>query len=213
MPLSRSLSVWLLGLVSLSGCYTTGDRINQEVAACCNRHYAMMAWCQCRGEYAECQDYLCDFGYGFRQGYADVAGGADGCPPALPPRKYWGVCYQSPEGRCAIAAWFDGYQHGAAVAFSDGAGSYGRVPTSDEIYRKNCRVPVAIDLEQYKDSHSPPGPPVHMDGDVPPIPEPDPVDALGPTNIPDPYSPGVKPMPPEELGPNAALDATELPSL
>lgn len=212
MPFSRRLGVWLLSLASLSGCYTTSDRIHQEFAACSNKHRAMKAWCQCRSEYAECQEYLWDFGAGFRQGYADVAGGSDGCTPAVPPRKYWSHFYKSAEGQCAVVAWFDGYQHGAAVAVSDGANAYSHVPTSDEIYRRNCPT-TAMSLQQYQAAHGPtPSTAAPMDGGIPPIPEPYGGGVPSPGDYHAPYSPDVlPPQPPEEFGPSAAREAISLP--
>ncbi|MBX3441674.1 MAG: hypothetical protein KF774_04645 [Planctomyces sp.] len=220
MPLFRKLSTWLIGIASMSGCYQLNDCVNQHVSSCCNRHYAMKAWCACRGNYVDCQDYLWDFGAGFRQGYADVAGGADGCVPTLPPRKYWGACYQNDDGRCAVAAWFDGYQHGAAVALADGAGGYSRIVTSDDIYQKCGQAPISIDLDQYKASRtpSPAVPTVPMDGHLPPYPEPvygAPVPPIEP-----PYSPQVAPVPddaipnelPEDFGPSARYEGLFAPS-
>jgi hypothetical protein len=203
MPLYRNLGAWLLGVASMSGCYQAHDCINREIADCCNRNKACMAWMECRWNYAECQDYLCDFGNGFREGYANVMGGGEGCVPALPPRKYWGNCYQNADGHAAVVAWFDGYQHGAAVAKADGGGSYGRVPSSDDIYRRNCQMPVDLNLDAFKNRNTGAGePPALMDGDVPPLPEGELAPMRNPSGV--PYSPEVLPDPaPEEAAPSA----------
>jgi len=81
----------------------------------------------------EGQPYIEHFGAGFRAGYEDVAGGANGCTPALPPRKYWTWKYQTPEGQGKTAAWFAGYPHGAKAAEEDGAGNFSQIQTSAEI--------------------------------------------------------------------------------
>jgi hypothetical protein len=209
MSLVRKLSGCIIGLAALSGCNQLQDCINEELTNLSICHRAKCAWCECRYNYMDCQDYLWDFGCGFRYGYAAVLGGGDGCPPTLPPRKYWGPCYQTPEGHAAIVAWFDGYQHGAAMAMADG-GSSGSIPTSDEIYRKGCRGPVDIDFEAFKKSH--PAPTSHspalMDGDVPPLPDGDVGAPIVPPNT-EPYSPKVLPKPTEEIGPSAELPGDE----
>jgi hypothetical protein len=224
MPLYQKIGSCLLGLATLSGCHQIHDCIDEQVTSCCNHSAAMRAWIACRGRYVGCQDFLVDFGHGFRQGYEDVAGGATGCTPNLPPRKYWSVCYRSDEGQCAVVAWFDGYQHGAAVALADGAGGYNHVPTSDEIYRKGCRGPVAIDLEQYKASHG--GSPnlAPLDGDLPPMPEGMPGE-MTPQTVPmtpqavpmapppAQYSPRILPGPARELGPAASIQRDLSPGL
>src|SRR5262245_2314634 len=56
-----------------------------------------------------------DFQQGFVEGYADVASGGDGCAPALPPKKYWGAAYSSPNGQEHTKAWFAGFREGAAA--------------------------------------------------------------------------------------------------
>jgi len=205
MPVVRRLYCCILGLAAFSGCNQLNDCISEELTNLSNCHRAKCAWCECRSNYFDCQDYLWDFGCGFREGYAAVLGGASGCPPTLPPRKYWSCCYQTEEGQCAIVAWFDGYQHGAAVAMADGGG-FGGILTSDEIYRKNCRGPVDLDLEAYIKAHQGQGggEPVQMDGDVPPLPD----GGIGSPIVPPstaPYSPKVVPKPTEEIGPSAEL--------
>ena len=70
------------------------------------------------------------FGAGFRDGYMDVASGGNGCPPGVPPRKYWTWKYQTPEGQAKVAAWFEGYPHGARVADEQGAGSFQDIQVS-----------------------------------------------------------------------------------
>lgn len=207
MPILRRWFLCGVSLLTLAACNQLRDCVDAEVTNLTHCHQAKVAWCHCRDRYVDCQDHLWHFGAGFRQGYMDVLGGSQGCPPALPPRKYWAPCYQNPEGHCAIVAWFDGYQHGAATAMADG-GSGGPMPTADELYRKNCRVPVAIDFDAFRASLSDreASEPAAMDGDVPP-----PVDDVveEPTAPGDPYSPEVAPLAPDDGGPSAEFSGDD----
>jgi hypothetical protein len=73
-----------------------------------------------------------DWAYGYEQAFVDVARGASGATPAVPPRPYWADCYRTAEGHARAQEWFAGYTAGAAragecyrpynvVATSDGA--------------------------------------------------------------------------------------------
>ena len=73
-----------------------------------------------------------DYAKGFEAGYFDVASGGDGCPPALPPKKYWSATYNSPVGQEHVKAWFQGFRDGAAAARADGVASYGTIYVADE---------------------------------------------------------------------------------
>jgi hypothetical protein len=73
-----------------------------------------------------------DYAQGFEAGYYDVASGGDGCPPPLPPKKYWRATYNSPVGQEHVKAWFQGFRDGAAAAKADGVASYGTIYVSDE---------------------------------------------------------------------------------
>jgi len=137
----------------LASCHQLHDCLDEQMTSCRNSHLAKCAWCRCRGNYVDCQDNLWDFGSGFRYGYADILNGGRGCPPAFAPRSYWGCCYNGPEGKCEIAAWYDGFHHGAAAALADGYGAdYAAVPSSIDVGNRCCRRPVQIDIEQYKAS-------------------------------------------------------------
>lgn len=68
---------------------------------------------------------------GFVEGFHDyLDSGGTGDPPSLPPRSYWRVYYQSPEGHQAIEDWFAGFRHGAAVAKASGVRNLVTVPVS-----------------------------------------------------------------------------------
>lgn len=65
-----------------------------------------------------------DYKRGFVAGYQAVCDGGDGEIPAVPPRKYWGSRYLSPEGQAKSRAWFEGYPAGVQAAQADGIDSY-----------------------------------------------------------------------------------------
>jgi hypothetical protein len=65
-----------------------------------------------------------DYGHGWKEGYFDVSMGGTGCPPSLPPNKYWSAGYQTCEGQEKAKAWYAGYQDGATAAEMRGAGRY-----------------------------------------------------------------------------------------
>jgi hypothetical protein len=61
------------------------------------------------------------FAEGFKTGYAEyLYAGEPGTPPALPPRQYRGVAFQTPAGYRVIEDWFAGYRYGVVVARSEG---------------------------------------------------------------------------------------------
>jgi hypothetical protein len=70
---------------------------------------------------------------GFIAGYHDVAKGGKGCPPAIPPRRYWSWKYQTAEGQCKVNEWFAGYPYGAKAAEEDGIGNYRDIQISSEV--------------------------------------------------------------------------------
>lgn len=108
------------------------DATDDFVVGWRNYVWANKAWHARKAEHA-CEPQLYDFGEGFRAGYRDAAGGANGCPPPLPPRNYWSWKFQSPEGQAKIAAWFAGYPHGAKAAEEDCAGNWRQIPVSHVI--------------------------------------------------------------------------------
>jgi hypothetical protein len=61
------------------------------------------------------------FAAGFKSGYAEyLYAGEPGTPPALPPRQYRGVGFQTPAGYRVIEDWFAGFRYGVVVARSEG---------------------------------------------------------------------------------------------
>jgi len=78
--------------------------------------------------------YSRHYARGFKEGYVDYLsnGGHESYSdvPLLPPRSYWRVYYQSPEGNEAIQDWFAGWRHGVAMAKQSGYRNYVVVPTT-----------------------------------------------------------------------------------
>jgi hypothetical protein len=196
-----------LALLFLASCHQVQDCIDEQVTGCRNSHLARCAWLHSRGNYVDCRDDLWDFGAGFRYGYADILNGGRGCPPAVPPRCYWGCCYHNASGKCAIAAWYDGYHHGAAAALADGYGSsYGALPSSMDLYQQCAKRPVQLDVDQYKAAMSAAA--EAQPGTIDPDPLPDDFMEPGRPGLPDePYSPATLETPPElpvEPGPQTS---------
>jgi hypothetical protein len=131
-------SVLLALCLACSGCALTqgvnnyleyNDDCNDFVMGWRNEVWARQAWHE-QKHYFDGHQEQGAFGAGFRDGYADVASGANGCPPPVPPRKYWTWKYQTPEGQCKVAAWFEGYPHGARAAEEHGAGNFQDIQVS-----------------------------------------------------------------------------------
>jgi len=112
--------------------------INELVAGSHNRRLAKQAWKSRCSEFCD-EPNVRDFSVGFCAGYCDVAAGGDGCPPPLPPRKYWKSRYENIEGQGRVAAWFAGYPHGARVAEEDGVGAWRSIQLSPEIQQRYLR--------------------------------------------------------------------------
>jgi hypothetical protein len=105
------------------------DSCNDFVMGWRNDVWARQAWHEQKEQFSGHQEFRA-FGAGFRDGYIGVASGGNGCPPPVPPRKYWSWHYQTPEGQCKVAAWFEGYAHGARAAEEDGAGNFQDIQVS-----------------------------------------------------------------------------------
>jgi hypothetical protein len=73
--------------------------------------------------------YSPDYGFGFREGFADYLDAGPGDLPALPPRRYWQGRYQTPAGHQAILDWYAGFAHGARVAAASGYRQFVTLPS------------------------------------------------------------------------------------
>lgn len=126
----KSAKTWMsLVLLTAAGCSSLHDCIVGHEMQAKNFVVTQKAW----SEWSWCYDDLehpFHFSKGFKDGYKSVLEGGKGCQPTLPPRCYWKPCFQSPAGRCQIAAWFDGFSHGALAAQQDGYGNMNQIPIS-----------------------------------------------------------------------------------
>lgn len=111
---------------------TYNDPAQDFVLGWRNQVWAKQAWHERRGTHTD-HPYFRALREGFRAGYRDVASGGNGCPPAIPPRKYWTWKYQTPEGQAKVAAWFEGFPYGAKAAEQDGAGLWSEIQVSQQI--------------------------------------------------------------------------------
>ena len=68
----------------------------------------------------DCEPHSRDFRAGWEQAYYNVSTGQSECPPTVPPECYWGTRFETGVGRERVAAWFRGYQYGAAAALCAG---------------------------------------------------------------------------------------------
>jgi len=71
-----------------------------------------------------------EFKYGFVQAYVDIALGSDGCPPAIPPERFWKTCNRHPDGHSAALQWYEGYSAGAQRALGSCWKQFNVVPTA-----------------------------------------------------------------------------------
>ena len=110
---------------------------------------------------------------GFLEGFRDFLNmGGTGDPPTLPPRSYWRIYYQTPEGHDAIQDWFDGFRHGSSVAKASGIRDFVTVPVSsvppkdtqtevsDEPPRPPAKDPTKTDTKPPENKEGPVKPPV-----------------------------------------------------
>lgn len=135
---------------------------------------------------------------GFEEGFRDfMDDGGTGDPPVLPPRTYWRVYYQNPEGQQAVQDWFDGFRHGASVARASGMRNYVTVPLSSVPPRE--MLSDDITEETGSGNNLPPVPQVEKMGPFPEQPSKKPSDKEGPVKPPvitPPKTADGKPMPP-----------------
>lgn len=126
----KTVHAWMLILFcSAAGCNAVHEHVIDAEMDLRNCVLAQKAW----GEWSWCYDDLdhpLHFAKGFKEGYRDVLDGGNGCQPTLPPQCYWKPQFQTPEGRCKINAWFEGFSHGALAAKQDGYGNLQELPIS-----------------------------------------------------------------------------------
>lgn len=143
--MSRHFFSWGVVVLTMgAGCAQFQEVKQDMLSTSRNRHLAKVAWQSVADQFAG-QPYVEHFERGFLEGYFDVAQGGDGCVPAFPPRRYWSVYYQSPQGQQMILAWFAGYAEGARVAEQDGVRNFTMIPTSIRDPRENAPIPAVVE--------------------------------------------------------------------
>ena len=167
MMVRKAALMLAVGVTLLSGCYSLQTAFTDDMIAWRNYRAAQSAWWSCRDVYVDCEPNLYDFGLGFRAGYINVASGGNGCPPTLPPQRYWGPYYQSDCGREQVVAWYNGYAHGVELATADGMGNSNQIVTSMELYPQ-CRTATQIELPNPHEVGTAPVDPQYGEGLVPP---------------------------------------------
>ncbi|KAA1259790.1 hypothetical protein LF1_23270 [Rubripirellula obstinata] len=150
--LSCALSAGALGLFlsGVPGCTTTsgmmgaigdGHCIDEFMVNYRNRAMAQKAWhCQ---KHQFCNQHSKEFRAGFTDGFMEVAGGGNGCVPAIAPKEYWGWRYQSAQGQGAVNSWFEGYPMGVKAAEQAGVGNWGQVTTAGYHNQNAQQTPAA----------------------------------------------------------------------
>ena len=159
-----------------------------------NSAWSARAWL-CRKHQFKGHRYLSDLEAGFRQGYADIAAGGNGCTPAICPQSYWGWQYQSADGQQRMNAWFEGYPLGVQAAEEDGIGHWRQVATS-------FNTPAPMPTKPDPKAAAEPVPP----GDAEPL-----VDAAATGAAAEPVIPGPASPDGEEIIPTPATPPENLP--
>ena len=105
------------------------DDTNDCVSGFRNGIRSHLAWSARVHEFSD-QPHFLTIGAGFRAGYKNVASGGNGCPPPVPPRKYWSWKYQTEKGQAKVSAWYAGFPYGAMVAEQKGVDDFRDIQVS-----------------------------------------------------------------------------------
>ncbi|QDT57196.1 hypothetical protein Pan44_52630 [Caulifigura coniformis] len=113
------ITTWIPGRAHLhnSNCSPLYAR---DIDDCITAHRAKCASRECLkslSHQSQC-DFSSDYAYGFEQAFVDVAQGGWGVTPAVPPRRYWGLCYRTESGKQQACDWLAGYTAGAERALA-----------------------------------------------------------------------------------------------
>lgn len=122
---SRLLRATAVGAVLVStafssGCMTGRGPLETCIAGVRNRELAKNAWLKRRNCYGGVQNALSDFSRGFCDGYCAAIDGRDRVAPAIAPKRYHGLLYNSIHGQECAMSWHDGWEHGKVAAEQDG---------------------------------------------------------------------------------------------
>jgi hypothetical protein len=127
---------------TLSGCgvtkelcrYTWEQLEYHEIADEClstakYRHLAQADLDQYAASNPECR-LSQDFAAGFIDGFVDYVNEGPGGTPTIPPRCYWKVFHENPEGHDAALDWLHGFRAGAVAAEQSGYREFAIVPVA-----------------------------------------------------------------------------------
>lgn len=89
--------------------------------------------------------HFCD---GFGTAFVDIALGAHGEIPPVPPRRYWKLCYRTENGHAIAQEWFAGYAAGAARALSSRRAHDNNVASSGQTEFSTDPTPNTIQLDE-----------------------------------------------------------------
>jgi hypothetical protein len=146
MNISIRLLLCMIFFTAFTGCHSFRDHQDEKMISIRNRYRAHKAWKHVKKNCNNIKQPK-DFGRGFKEGYRDVCMGGNGCPPALPPRRYRSIKHQNLKQR----RWFDGYEHGALAAEQAGITDMNYIATSNRVMH-NQPIP---GNQQYEESIPP----------------------------------------------------------
>lgn len=179
---------------TLSSVLSTGTA-SECIEAHRNESCARKAWFRREHNFCD-QAYLNDFRDGFIAGYVAILDGKPGCPPAIPPKAYWGWASQSAEGQARMAAWFAGYPYGVQAAKDDGVNQWNALQLSPQFEQKYGMRSSSSNSGQYG---SPNGTQQYYDGSS----------TISPNAAPTPVTPSDSPM--IDMVPDAADSVSPFP--
>lgn len=178
----------LIGCVWLTGCASVRDAVVQDQLYLRNAGEARLALQEFEQVAPLPPDHPDHFRGGFKDGYIAVAMGATGCPPTLPPKKYWHAKYRTADGKLVVTAWYNGYAEGATAAEATGAADRNRVHTALDIYgagtsrvstanyqSSSLATETSEPIPLFPDVALPPAPGVDGESPPPPAPEANPL--------------------------------------
>jgi hypothetical protein len=111
-------------------CYETRLNTAEVQERCDYEKLAKASWETVRTTEA-CAEWSKDHEDGFIDGFVDyLQFGGPGQPPYVPPKRYWGPKYHTPDGYLAIEEWFAGFRHGVTAAEQSGYRQWAKVPSA-----------------------------------------------------------------------------------
>jgi hypothetical protein len=145
MSMRRGPGLLLLLLATAGCCSTCGDPCGScgpwvcvescKYCRCLDDLHTGTAARRCALEALHCRDDVsCDYAHGFVQAHVDLAQGATGTLPPVPPERYWSVCFRSCPGHVRAQEWYRGYADGVASAGGGMGAPCQHIPSSGTVY-------------------------------------------------------------------------------